>query len=210
MSCSDYLKSEKFTKGGTLYSYNRKIRRLSHDPTPRNEESVFGEVTFYDNLFRLPWDSSYRILGEDRIRGHECLVVEATSRIHKNHYNTKRVSWIDKKLFIDLHEEQFDRKGNLYKVVDKDWMQLMPSKWWVYKQWDFYNINTKARTIMQFSDWLIDQKYEDEAWDPAKMLEEHIWRRPDSGNLPPIIKKTSDVPPAPEIRKAFWDKNKKP
>ena len=83
------------------------------------------------------------------------------------------------------------------------------SKWWVYKQWDIINLHTKARTIVQYCDWMIDQRYEDEAWDPSKMLEEHIWRKPDPKNIPPLIKKASDVPPAPEIRKKFWDKTDK-
>ena len=206
-SCSDYLKSEDFTKGGTVYGYSRKIRRVSHSPTPRNEDSFMGgEFTIYDVLFKLPWDSDYRILGEDTMRGHECLVVEASSRIHKNHYNKRRISWVDKNLFIDVHEEQFDREDKLYRVVDKEWEQLKPSNWWVYRQWDVVNLGTQARTIAQFSDWLIDKEYKAENWEPSKMLEEHIWRNPNPKNLPPIIKEVSDLPPQPEIRGEFWNK----
>ncbi|MDY6844654.1 MAG: outer membrane lipoprotein-sorting protein, partial [Thermodesulfobacteriota bacterium] len=203
----NYLKSEKHTKRGNFYTYNRKIRRVSHNPISKNESGVYGgELTMYDFFYRQLWDSDYRILGEDTIRGHECLVIEGRNKIYKNHYNNKYVSWVDKNIFIDIHEEQFDRDGTLYRVADKEWSQLKPSNWWVCNEWNITNINTKARVVHQFYDWLIDQKYSDNDFEPSKMAEEHLWRKLDTKKLPPLIKKASDLPPENKVRWEFWNK----
>lgn len=203
------MKSKENPQGGELYAYQRKVRRLTHLPTPRNEDHLYGtELTYYDFLFHLPWDNEYRILGEDTFRGHECLVVESKSVIHPNHYNSKRVIWIDKKLFIDIHDEQFDRSGVLYKVMDKNWIQL-PEKegnWWVCEEYHIINLDSGVRSVAGLYDQKIDSGYPPEWWEFRKMTEEHIWRKWDPKKIPPVLEKVEDLPPAPKIRWEFWNK----
>ena len=209
VACADYVKSKEKPQGGELYAYQRKIRRLTHLPTPRNEDQVFGsELTFYDLLFQLPWDNEYRILGEDTFKGQECLVVESKSVIHPDHYNSKEVLWIDKKLFRDLHGEQFDRSGVLYKVTDKKWIRL-PEKegnWWLTEEFNIINLNNGVRSIIGLYDQIIDAGRPEVWWEFRKMTEEHVWRKVDPKKLPPVIKKVEDLPPAPEVRLEFWNK----
>ncbi len=202
--CYTFLKSEKFTKPADLYAYSRKIRRVRSLPTLKNEDSFLGtEITWYDFHFHQPWDAEYKILGEDTIEGKSCLVVECKSKLYKDFYLNKWVVWVEKENFLDLHEEHFDKGGRLFKVYDKKW-ERMPSGHFVYSQWNAINLKTKARSIIQFHNWRLDSGLKEEDFDPVKMTEEKMWRKPK--DIPPYIEKPSDLPPKPEIRWEFWNK----
>jgi len=203
--CYTYLKSKEFTKPADMFSYSRKIRRVSRVPTLKNEGAAVGtEFSWYDMHFHQPWDNEYRILGEDAFKGHDCLVVEAKSKIYPDFYLSKWLVWIEKNNFIDVHEEQFDKKGMLFKVIDRSWDRLAPSNYWVYSKWDAVNLTNDARTFWYLFNWKIDSGYKEADFDAIKMQEEKIWKECEPA--PPSINKLSDLPPKPEIRWEFWNK----
>ena len=95
--CYTYLKAEEFVKAADLFTYSRKIRRVSRVPTIKNEDAAVGtELSWYDIHFHQPWDNEYRILGEDTFEGHYCLVVEAKSKLYSDFYLSKWLIWVEK------------------------------------------------------------------------------------------------------------------
>ena len=94
----------------------RTSRRLNQG---RSDTSGGSQITMDDWRWREPWEEDHKILGEDTIGGIECFVVES---IHKDpdYYLSKRITWIEKQNFIHPHEEQFDKEGRLYKIIDRE------------------------------------------------------------------------------------------
>ncbi|MDY6861975.1 MAG: outer membrane lipoprotein-sorting protein [Thermodesulfobacteriota bacterium] len=204
-SCYTYLKSEKFIKPADFFHYGRKTRRVMRVPTLKNGDAAIGtEASWYDFHFYQPWDNEYRILGEDIKRGNECLVVERKSKIYPDFYLEKSVIWVEKHNFLKLHEEQFDKGGKLFKVMDWEWEQLKPSKHWVYTSWNIINLKSKGRSLIQMFNYELDSDREEREFDAIRMTEEKIWKKCEHG--PPPIKKLSDFPPEPRIRWEFWNK----
>ena len=205
-SCYTYLKSEKFTKPADFFHYSRKTRRVTRVPTLKNGDAALGtELSWYDFHFHQPWDNEYRILGEDNLKGNDCLVVERVkSKFYPDFYMGKSVMWVERHNFLKLHEEQFDKEGQIFKVMDWEWEQLKPSKHWVYTSWNVISLKSKGRSLIQMFDYDVDSGRKEKEFDAIRMTEEKFWKK--CANKPPPINKLSDLPPAPEVRGEFWEK----
>jgi hypothetical protein len=198
-----FIKSEENKKGADVYSYSKKIRRTRLLATLQDSETLGGEMTFYEAHLFLPWDAKFRILGEDQLGKNQCLVVESRSALYPDFYVSKWVYWIETADFRDLHVEYFNKDGELWRIGDKIWTQVKPSGYWVFDTVYHHNLQTKARSLVKIYDQIIDAGLEESEFDPMKLTEERIWRKP-----PPraYIKDISELPPLPEIRKDFWEK----
>ena len=204
-SCYTYLKSKKFTKAADFFRYSKKARRVIRVPTLKNEDSALGtELSWYDFHFYQTWDNEHKILGEDTISGNDCLVIEWRSKIYPDFYLEKSVVWLERHNFLKLHEEQFDKEGKLFKVMDWEWEQLKPSNHWVYTSWNVINLKSKGRSLIQMFDYDVDAGRKEKEFDAIRMTEEKVWMKCE--HCPPPIKKISDFPPEPQIRWEFWDK----
>lgn len=152
-----YLLSMDYKNPEDVWSWAPDLRKVRRFPTAKGSNNFAGtELTIDEFLrWREPWQEDHRVLGYDVIEGKECIVIES---IHRNpqYYLGKRVSWVDKENFIDLHEKQFDREGNLWKVSDKVWKQIKAWNYWVRTEWNCLNIKTNTRTIVQALDWIFD------------------------------------------------------
>lgn len=181
----------------------RKVRRV---PIGSEKDSFNGtEMTRDDFLWYEPWRETHRIIGEDTIEGRRCLVVESHNR-NPNYYLGKRVTWVELENFIDLHEEQFDRDGKLWKVIGRQWQQVPSGNYWARTEGNFYNLRTGSRTILQQYGWVFDQGVADEGFFmPREMQKQYHWRHPQRGTIPPI-QRLEDLPPQPQVRWSFWEK----
>ena len=204
-SCYTYLKSKKFTKAADFFRYSKKTRRVTRVPTLKNEDSALGtELSWYDFHFHQPWDNEHKILGEDTIRGNDCMVIERRSKIYPDFYLEKSIIWVERHNFLKLHEEQFDKEGKLFKVMDWKWEQLKPSNHWVYTSWNVTNLKSKGRSLVQMFNHDLDSGRKEKEFDAIRMTEEKFWMKCE--DWPPPIKKISDFPPEPRIRWEFWEK----
>jgi len=195
----DYLTSKDFSKMADWWNYRPELRKVRRLPVPndRGDNFVGSELAMDDIMFWYdPWQEDHRIIGEDTLEGKGCWVIES-----KNHdpgyYLSKRLTWIEKQDFVDLHEEQFDRKGRLWKVIDKRWRQVKPQGYWVQEEWNCQNVQTGTRTIMQRLEWEFDQGFRDEEFLPQEMIKQYQWKYPK--NIPPI-KSIDQVSPPPRAR----------
>ena len=121
-----------------------------------------------------------------------------------DYYLGKRVSWIEKAHFLVLHEEQFDRQGRLFLVMDREWQQIKPWNYWALMVWDMLTLNLKTRTFYESSDWRFDQGFKESEFTLAELEKNRLWR--EFKTIPSMAVKASDLPPPPKVRWEFWDK----
>ena len=198
-----YLTSEEHIKDKEGWQWLHELRRYRRCPTTAKDDHWLGSVLCYEEVFKLrrPWEEDHTIIGEDLYNGNECLVVE--SRNHNpDYYLSKRVTWIEKENFLDLHEEQFDRKGRRSLIMDKLWVQTRPLNYWVRSQWNCADPRTGRRIVRRSYDWRFEQQCDDGEFLPATMGKEYFWTK--ARNLPPV-RHISDLPPEPQVRWEFWN-----
>ena len=187
--------------------YLRDLRRNRRNAFTAKGDNWFGlTYTWDDYSYREPWEEDHRILGEDVLEGRPCYVVESNN-LDPNYYLSRRVSWVDRERFLDLHEEQYDREGRLWKVINRRWEQIAPWGYWVRTQQDFVDILNKTRTVLENVGWIFDQGLSDGDFLPAALRREHIWRLPPK-DLPPL-NAAADFPPQPQERREFWSRLEK-
>lgn len=204
--CYTYLTSKEFPNPANFFHYSKKTRRVTRVPALKNGDSIFGtELSWYDYHFHQPWDNEYRILGEDNFKGNDCLVIERVkSKIYPDFYMGKSIIWMERHNFLRLHEEQFDKEGKFFKLMDRKWQQLKPSNHWVFISWNIITLKTKARTFVQQFNYELDTGRREMDFDAIRMTEEKFWKKCENGHPP--INKLSDFPSTPEVRKKFWNK----
>jgi hypothetical protein len=180
------------------------LKRVRSVSAPDKSDKFFGlDVTWDDWFVREPWEENHRIIGEDAIDGVPCLVVESKNWFVPNYYLSKRVIWVDRERFLDRHEEQFNRSGFLFKIIDKDWRAVDPGHF-VWTRWLTVDLATQTKSMEETSDWRVDSHLKEEDFSPRLLETETIWREPK--DLPPVVRKASDFPPDPKVRKDFWEK----
>lgn len=163
-------------------------------------------LTWDDHRWREPWEEEHRILGEDTLRREACLVIESR-HLDPHYYLGRRVTWVEKAHFTDLHEEQFDRQGRLWKVADKAWEEALPWGYWArwYDYWT--DLLSGQATVLEYFEWRFDQGFKDEEFAESALLKGvPLWREPKRPLLP--VKDLSELPPRPQVRQEFWQAQK--
>jgi hypothetical protein len=187
------------------WQYFSDIRRVRRMPSFDFEDDWGGSCFSRDDReYRKAWEEEHHILGEDTINNQVCLVVESKHLYKPKYYLSKRITWVTKDNFLDLHEEQFDRKGRLFRVVDNEWQQVKPWDYWTRAYKYCTDFDSRVKSLYQLYSWKFDQGFPDSIFTPMEMSKEKFRRTIKS---PPIsVKHLSDFPPEPSIRWEFWNK----
>ncbi len=203
-----YLTSpDKHLKDKEGWAWVHALRRYRRSPTTPKDDTWLGSVLRYDDfLLRKPWEEKYRILGEDVYDGRECLVVEGINTLNPDYYLSKRITWVEKKHFLDLHEEQFDKKGRCTLIINKLWTQIKPWNYWVRAEWNCMDPLTGRRIVRLCYDWKFDRGFTDGDFLPATMAKENFWRQPETSLQP--VRSVDDLPPEPAARFELWKKQR--
>ena len=201
----NYAQSEKNQKNREQWTYVPKLKRVRKD-VPGDREKEYGTmiVTVDDDEIREPWEEEHKIIGEDTIQGRATLVVESRHRLNPQYYLSRRVIWVDKTNFIDLHEEQFNPQGKIYKIFDTDWIQIKPGNYWVSRETNIVKLPGSERTVHQTPAWIIGQGLTDKDFSERVISSERPWRKLDYAF--PAIQSLADLPPPPKARTEFWSR----
>ncbi|MBI2414012.1 MAG: outer membrane lipoprotein-sorting protein [Deltaproteobacteria bacterium] len=93
------------------------VRRIAAQD--RRSSFVGSDFTYEDISGRDIADDTHTIVKEEKLGEADCLVVKSTPKAGDTDYMHK-LSWIDKKTFLPLKEEYYDKRGALYKVFTAD------------------------------------------------------------------------------------------
>mgnify|MGYP002823053902 CR=1 FL=1 len=164
-----YLREKIDDEIETGWRYNHADRRVGRRLNDDRTDTMGGsQITWDDLRWREPWEENHKIVGEDTVDGIKCFVVESVN-LDPNYYLSKRLTWIEKRNFIDPHEEQFDRKGKLVKIIAREWKQIEPWNYWAKMKTDYYNVLTNGRTVSEFFHYLFDQHPNELLFEPQTM-----------------------------------------
>jgi len=76
---------------------------------------VNTDFTYEDMQRRKPEKDNHRLLGEERLFGYACYVLEYTPKDSKTSQYSKIIQWIDKTSFIPIQAEFYNKKGQMFK-----------------------------------------------------------------------------------------------
>jgi hypothetical protein len=201
-----FHKSRTDYKVSTGHFRSASFRRPRSVTLPDRSTTYYGSQSTHDDFFvRQPWEEEHRILGEDACGAKSCYVVESKSWFVPKPYYSRRVTWVEKESFVDLHEEQFDPHGRLFRVMDKEW-ELHPSGYWVIKRWIVVDVDSGKKSVEDRTEWAIDQGLGDVEFSLRMLEKEDPWKVP-TASPPPPFEKISDFPPDPQVHWDFWEKN---
>ncbi|MBI2877770.1 MAG: outer membrane lipoprotein-sorting protein [Candidatus Tectomicrobia bacterium] len=198
-----YLAAPGYRKDSDNWQYSKKTRKVTRNVAANRQDEGMMITTRDDDEGREPWDEDHRILGEDLYRGNPCLVVESVHRA-KGYYLAKRVIWVEKTNFLDLHEEQFDHKGHLFKLLEKDWFQVKPSNYWFPRETNSVKLPMGRRTIHQTPIYIVHEGPMKDDYNMQGIRKQVPWVQVD-GVLPPVTGSAS-LPPEPQPRLEFWER----
>lgn len=89
------------------------VRRIAAQD--KRSSFVGSDFTYEDVSGRDIADDTHEITREEKLGSADSFVVKSTPKAGDTDYGHK-LSWIDKKTFLPLKEEYYDKKGVLYKV----------------------------------------------------------------------------------------------
>jgi len=105
-------------------------------------------------------DHLYVVRGEEKVGGVACTVLEATPRDPRDAPYAKRVYWIDRAKSVTHRIEYYDRAGAPFKTLTNDDLVLVGGRY-RWRRGEMVNSRKQHRTLLEFSNWRIDQGVED-------------------------------------------------
>ena len=134
----------------------RKVRRIAAG----NKGDYFMGTDFtYDDMGERKVEEDRHTLVRSEIYNNaDCYVVESVSK-NKGYIYSKKLSWVNKKQWIPLKVDYYDRKDKLLKTLQMDWQLI--SDIWTWKKAEMANHQTGHRTTIEISEIAINVGLED-------------------------------------------------
>ncbi len=136
----------------------RKVRRIAG---AAGSQSFVGTDATYDDLETRKIDQDkHKLLGNAKVGSYNCWKIESISVDPKDSQYSKKVSYIDKKTFVPVKAEMYDKKGKLLKVL----MVLKLEKkngYWIPMKTSLKNVQTNHSTEMDINKIEIDKAIKD-------------------------------------------------
>ncbi|MDY6861866.1 MAG: outer membrane lipoprotein-sorting protein [Thermodesulfobacteriota bacterium] len=210
--------------------YYTSLRRVRRVMGAEGEDNILeADITYDDDIMRDTWEHSHKLIGIDTLYmgngrdkfmgeegpytkdgGVECYVVYSKPGApwanRKDYYLSQWVTWYDRHTFAAVRIEQWDKKGNLFKVHIKcyeNWDkmsrqprdnrdQLIRKEWYV---WDldidhetWARINPNSRFNIECPDNIFSVRY---------IKHQRFWR--DDLDGIPRLKHPDEMPPKPPL-----------
>jgi len=94
----------------------KKVRRIASDQ--KNQSFMGSDFSYADMENEDVDDASHKILSEELWEGKPCWVIESIPKPNSDSEYGRSVTWVTQENFIPEKMELYDKKGNLYKVMD--------------------------------------------------------------------------------------------
>ncbi len=162
---------EKGTKmlklGDDLWMYMPSVERTQKISGHMLREGMMGSDLSYEDMMqsnRLEETYAGAVTGSETVDGRDCWKLELTAKDESVSY-PKRVSWIDKELFIPLKSEMYALSGMLLKtwtmsdIVEFEGGRKFPTKMVITDA-----LKPDSKTSLEFSDLSFGVELEDEVF----------------------------------------------
>ncbi len=136
----------------------RKPRRIAG--ASGSQDFVGTDATFDDLETRKIDQDKHKLLGEEKVGSFNCWKIESVSVDPKDSQYSKKISYIDKKTFIPVKAEMYDKKGKLLKVLMIQKIEKKKSYWIPMKGY-LKNVQTNHTTKVKIIKIQIDKPVSD-------------------------------------------------
>ncbi len=143
----------------------KKVKRISSE----NKSDYFmGSDFTYDDLGeRKPDKDTHRIIGEEKINGSDCYVVESVPK-DPDYIYSRTVSWIVKGSWIGAKKEFYDEDGELLKTLTINKSDKV-NGYWVVLDMEMENVQKDHKTRLQLKNVKIGEGIKDSFFTERQM-----------------------------------------
>jgi outer membrane lipoprotein-sorting protein len=146
------------------------VRRVSGS----NKDDDFQGTDFsYDDLgTRSLSKDNYAILGEEKVNGNDCWILEAKAKDTKAKIS-RRVSWIDKKTYVTHKGEYYDRQNRLQKTLICESIKQVKG-YWTTQKLTMTNVQTNHKTVYEIKNLKYDEKVNESFFTVSALEREQV------------------------------------
>ena len=97
------------------------------------EQGMMGSDFSYQDLMestKLTDLYQFEIIGEEKIKGRTCYVIEGTKKEDREASYYRRKEWVDKERFVLLREKLYARSGRLLKELTTKEVKQLEDRWY--------------------------------------------------------------------------------
>ena len=123
------------------------VRRIA--ASDKHTSFVGSDFSYEDVSGREPEDDSHKLLREEPVGGREAYVVESVPKEPADF--SRKLSWIDKTMWLPLKEEYYDRRGDLARVYTAEEVKEVQGFWTAVKR-TMKNVQSGHRTDVVLDD----------------------------------------------------------
>ena len=128
----------------------KRVKRISS----KNKSGPFmGSEFAYEDISSQELDKyTYKYIADDQYKDHAVFILERYP-VYENSGYTKQIVWMDKKRYIPLKVEFYDRKDALLKTLDINEYKQYLNQYWRAHYMHMENHQTGKSTLLKWSDY---------------------------------------------------------
>ena len=132
----------------------KKVRRVSG--SSKDDDFQGTDFTYDDIGTRSLSKDNFAILGEEKVDGSDCWILEAKAKDSKAKVS-RRVTWVDKKTYVVRKGEYYDKQNKLQKTLTCENIKQVKGYWTTQKM-TMTNVQSNHKTIYEVKDLKYDEK----------------------------------------------------
>ncbi len=148
----------------------KKVRRVSG--SSKDDDFQGTDFTYDDLGNRNLSKDNFAILGEEKVNGADCWILEAKAKDSKAKIS-RRVSWVDKKTFVTYKGEYYDKQNRLQKTLICENIKQIKGYWSTQKM-TMTNVQTNHKTVYEVKDLKYDEKVNESFFTVSALEREQI------------------------------------
>lgn len=150
----------------------KKVRRLV--ASNKKDSFVGTDFSYGDVIGHKVEDWSHKLVREEKFGGFDCWVIESTPKtpqVADTSGYSKRISWIDKRSYVAVRTDIFDRQGAFLKrLTQQDVQEVDPKNHrWQPMRLIAENAQTNHKTIIELKNFKANVGVSDAAFTPRAL-----------------------------------------
>lgn len=145
----------------------KRVKRISS--SNKSGPFVGSEFAYEDMLSQEAEKYDHKLIGEDKVNGLDCYVIERKPRYTSSGYLRQKV-WIDKEHYRYQRIEYFDQLDNHFKTLALDDYEQFLGKFWRAKRMIMTNHQTNKKTSMVWKDFTFQNGYDDSIFTRSELM----------------------------------------
>lgn len=144
----------------------KKTRRIS-GASAKKDYFMGTDFTYDDMGSRNIDEDEHKLLREETVNGHNCWVLESTSKDSRDIFS-KKISWIRQDCLIAVKVEYYDKLGKLHRTLIMSNINKVEG-FWIAQKMDMRNVQTNHKTIITIENPKYNINIDENAFTVAKL-----------------------------------------